>query len=356
MLEIQTTQDIVFERRGHAGIVTLNHPKALNAITHEMVRALSHQLDLWSQDDRVTRVIVTANGDRAFCAGGDIRALYELGKASNQPEALRFFRDEYILNAKIKRYGKPYISLIDGIVMGGGVGISIHGSHRIAGDRYAFAMPEVSIGFFPDVGGTYALPRLAGEIGTYAALTGERLKASDAVLSGAATHQVKSARFADLLEALAGAEPVNAVLADFASNPGAGEVMPRRRIIDKTFSQGSVEAILGAFDAEAAKGSDQSEWAAATAKVIRTKSPTSLKLALAQMRFGAVHSFEACMACEFRIVSRIVYGHDMYEGVRAVIIDKDNKPRWAPASLPEVSRDTVESYFAKLPQGELALA
>lgn len=329
-------QDILFERRGCAGIVTLNCPKALNAITHEMVHALSQQLDLWSHDDAVTRVLVTANGDRAFCAGGDIRALYELGKAGNQAQALRFFREEYVLNAKIKRYRKPYISLIDGIVMGGGVGISIHGSHRVAGEKYAFAMPEVGIGFFPDVGGTYALPRLTGEVGTYLALTGERLKASDAVLSGAATHHVRSTRFDELRRALAGTEPVNAVLADFMERPGAGEVMPRRRTIDRMFSQGSVEAILSALDREAEQGSDQSEWAAATARTLRSKSPTSLKLAYAQMRYGAFHSFEGCMACEFRIVSRIVYGHDMYEGVRAVIIDKDNNPRWVPAALGEI--------------------
>jgi enoyl-CoA hydratase len=354
--EFNINQDIVFERRGTAGVVTLNRPKALNAITHEMVHALSVQLDLWSHDDRVSRVIVTANGDRAFCAGGDIRALYELCKSGQQEQALRFFREEYVLNAKIKRYRKPYISLIDGIVMGGGVGISIHGSHRVAGDRYAFAMPEVGIGFFPDVGGTYALPRLAGEIGSYAALTGERLKSSDAVASGAATHQVKSARFGDLLSALTRSEPVNAVLADFMEKPGAGEVVPRRRIIDKAFSQGSVEAILAALDQEAQKGTDQSQWSAATAQSIRGKSPTSLKLALAQMRYGAIHSFEACMAAEFRIVSRIVYGHDMVEGVRAVIIDKDNKPRWSPATLGEVSDAMIEAYFKSLPDGELAIA
>ena len=339
-----------------AGVVTLNRPKALNAITHEMVHALSVQLDLWAHDDAVTRVIVTANGDRAFCAGGDIRALYELGKAGRQEEALRFFREEYVLNAKIKRYRKPYISLIDGIVMGGGVGISIHGSHRVAGERFALAMPEVGIGFFPDVGGTYALPRLAGEIGTYAALTGERLKASDAVLSGAATHHVKSSRLGDLLSALTGAEPVNAILADFMERPGAGELVPRRRTIDKAFSQGSVEAILAALDREGQKGTDQSQWSAATAQTIRGKSPTSLKLALAQMRYGAIHSFEACMGCEFRIVSRIVYGHDMYEGVRAVIIDKDNRPRWSPATLGEVPDAMIELYFEKLPDGELAIA
>jgi enoyl-CoA hydratase len=353
---LSNTQDILFERRGRAGIVTLNRPKALNAITHQMVHALAHQLDVWSHDNAVTRVVVTANGERAFCAGGDIRALYELGKAGRQPEALRFFREEYVLNAKIKRYRKPYVSLIDGIVMGGGVGISIHGSHRVAGDKYALAMPEVGIGFFPDVGGTYALPRLSGEIGSYLALTGERLKASDAVLSGAATHQVKSGHFAELLRALEGPDPVNAVLADFMEKPGAGELLPRRRVIDKAFSQGSVEAILSALDREAGKASDQSEWAAATAGTIRAKSPTSLKLALAQMRYGAIHAFEACMACEFRIVSRIVYGHDMYEGVRAVIIDKDNNPRWRPAVLADVTDAAIESYFQNLPEGELAIS
>ena len=356
MQESQVHQDILFERRGSAGLVTLNRPKALNAITHEMVHALSAQLDRWSHDDAVTRVIVTANGDRAFCAGGDIRALYELVKAGKQEQALRFFREEYVLNAKIKRYRKPYISLIDGIVMGGGVGISIHGSHRIAGDRYAFAMPEVGIGFFPDVGGTYALPRLAGEIGTYAALTGERLKAADAVLSGAATHHVKSHRFADLKEALCGSDPVNAVLADFMETTGPGEVMPRRRTIDRTFSWDSVEAIVGALLTESQKATDQAEWSARTVQTIRTKSPTSLKLALAQMRYGAIHSFEACMACEFRIVSRIVYGHDMVEGVRAVIIDKDNKPRWSPATLGDVSDAMIDGYFENLTDGELALA
>ncbi len=351
-----TSQDILFERRGHAGVVTLNRPKALNAITHEMVHALAHQLDVWSHDETVTRIVVTANGDRAFCAGGDIRALYELGKAGRQEEALRFFREEYVLNAKIKRYSKPYISLIDGIVMGGGVGISIHGSHRVAGDRYALAMPEVGIGFFPDVGGTYALPRLAGEIGTFLALSGERIKSSDAVLSGAATHLVKSARFGALLTALEGADPVNAILADYMEKPGAGDVMPRRRVVDKVFSQASVEAILAALDREAGKGSDQSEWASAVAKTIRAKSPTSLKLALAQMRYGAAHSFEACMRCEFRIVSRIVYGHDMYEGVRAVIIDKDNNPRWEPTLLAEVPEAAIETYFRMLPEGELAIS
>jgi enoyl-CoA hydratase len=347
--------DILFEQRGTAGIVTLNRPKALNAITHEMVRALAAKLDAWAHDDAVTRVVVTANGERAFSAGGDIRALYDLVTAGRQQEALRFFREEYTLNTAIKRYPKPYVSLIDGIVMGGGVGVSIHGSHRVAGERYAFAMPEVGIGFFPDVGATYALPRLAGEIGTCCALTGERLKAADAVLAGAATHHVKSHRFAALLEALCGSDPVNAVLADFMESVGPGELVPRRRTIDRAFSWDSVEAILSALEREAQKITDQSEWSARTAQGIRAKSPTSLKLALAQMRYGRTHSFEACMAAEFRIVSRVVYGSDIAEGIRAVIVDKDNAPRWAPGDLAAVSNDLIARHFAALSGNELEL-
>jgi enoyl-CoA hydratase len=352
---VSGTDDILFERRGSAGIVTLNRPKALNAITRQMVRALAAKLADWERDDAVTRVIMTANGGRAFSAGGDIRALYDLITAGRQQEALGFFREEYTLNTAIKRYPKPYISLIDGIVMGGGVGISIHGSHRVAGENYAFAMPEVGIGFFPDVGATYALPRLAGEIGTYLALTGERLKAADAVLSGAATHHVKSHRFADLKESLCGTDPVNAVLADFMETTGPGEVMPRRRVIDRTFSWSSVPEILAALQLATQKDADHSEWSARTAQTIRTKSPTSLTLALAQMRYGRTHSFEACMAAEFRIVSRIVYGSDMVEGVRAVIVDKDNAPHWSPDELSAVADDVIARHFAALPGDELEL-
>ena len=186
--------DILFERRGVAGVVTLNRPQALNAVSLAMVRALAQQLVGWEGDPAITRVIVTANGGRAFSAGGDLRALYDFGRAGRHEEALEYFREEYALNAQIKRYRKPYVALIDGIVMGGGVGISVHGSHRVAGDKFSFAMPEVSIGFFPDVGGTWFLPRLPGQLGTYCALTGERLNAADGVKAGIATHRVASIR------------------------------------------------------------------------------------------------------------------------------------------------------------------
>src|SRR3979411_1974998 len=184
--------EILFERRGAAGIVILNRPKALNAVTNDMLRALLRQLAEWQHDGAVTRVIVTAAGERAFSAGGDIRALYELGRAGRQVEALTFWAEEYPLNAMIKRYPKPYVALIDGIVMGGGVGVSVHGSHRVAGDKFLFAMPEVGIGFFPDVGATWFLPRVPGELGTYCAVTGERLKSADGIATGVATQWVPS--------------------------------------------------------------------------------------------------------------------------------------------------------------------
>jgi enoyl-CoA hydratase/carnithine racemase len=335
--------DILFERRGAAGIVTLNRPKALNAVTHDMVRALGRQLAAWANDGAVTRVIVMAAGERAFSAGGDIRALYDLGRAGKQEEALTFFREEYVLNTAIKRYPKPYVALIDGIVMGGGFGVSVHGSHRVAGDRFQFAMPEVGIGFFPDVGGTFVLPRMPDQIGTWCALTGDRLKTADAVATGIATHHVRSDRFADLADALCGNVSVDATIAAFATPAGEGPVTARRDAIRALFAAACVEDILGALDG----ASD--EWARATAAMIRTKSPTSLKIALAQLRRGIDWSFTQCMQAEMRIVARIVHDHDFYEGVRAVIVDKDSAPRWRPATLAEVTDAEVERHFAVLP-------
>ena len=343
-----TDAEILFERRGAAGIVTLNRPQALNAVTHTMVRALAAKLGEWAKDEAVTRVIVRAAGERAFSAGGDLRALYELGKAGRHGEALQFWRDEYMLNTLIKRYPKPYVALIDGMVMGGGVGVSVHGSHRVAGDRFQFAMPEVGIGFFPDVGATWFLPRMPGEIGTYCALTGERMKNADAVPFGIATHYVASSRFRDLADALTGTVPVDAVLGAFAEKLGIGPLSVYRAAIDRTFDADHVEDILAALDREAISGSPEAGWAGATAAIIRGKSPLSLKIALAQMRGGRQWSFTDCMKMEFRIVSRVIYREDFYEGVRAAIIDKDNAPRWTPARLGQVLPSDVDQYFAPL--------
>jgi enoyl-CoA hydratase len=323
--------DIEFDRRGAAGVVTLNRPQALNAVTYGMVHALRGALETWVDDPAVTRVIVVANGGRAFSAGGDIRALTDFGKSGQIDEAMKFWREE------------PYIALVDGIVMGGGVGVAIHGSHRVAGDRFQFAMPEVGIGFFPDVGATWFFPRMPGELGTYCALTGDRLNAADACMAGAATHRVPSARFPELLEGLYGSVSVDAVLAAFAEPAGEGPLLARREAIDRLFASDRVEDILHALDNELGEHAD---WARAAAANIRTKSPLSLKLALAQVRRGRAWDFATCMDAEFRIVSRVIRGHDFYEGVRAVIVDKDNKPRWRPPTLAEVSDADVERHFA----------
>jgi enoyl-CoA hydratase len=339
--------EILFDRRGAAAIVTVNRPQALNALTLTMIRELRAKLNAWWDDPAVSRVVVIAAGERAFSAGGDLREIYDHGRAGRFSEALAFFREEYELNAVIKGYPKPYIALINGIVMGGGVGISVHGSHRIAGERFLFAMPEVGIGFFPDVGGTWFLPRLAGEIGTYCALTCERLKMADAVGAGVATHHVPAARHSDLLDALCGSAPVDTIIATFSQPVGQGDAYARRSAIDRLFAGAAVEDILARLDAEATGGAN-AEWAARAAKAMRTMPPLSLKIALEQMRRGRNWSFARCMQTEFRIVSRILLGHDFYEGVRAVIIDKDNRPRWQPDRLAEVSAAEVERHFAAI--------
>jgi enoyl-CoA hydratase len=341
--------DILFERRGVAGVVTLNRRDALNAISHAMVHAFTEQLIAWESDPAVTRVVVTAAGGRAFCAGGDLRALYDLGRAGRYDEALQYWRDEYRLNASIKRYRKPYVAIVDGIAFGGGVGLAVHGSHRVAGDGCRFAMPEVGIGFFPDVGATWFLPRLAGEAGTWCALTGERIDADDATALGLATHRIASSRLPDLLDGLCGAVPVDALLAAFAEPPGIGSIQAHRGTIGRLFGADRVEDILLALDAASLAAGSDADVARRAAATIRTKSPTSLKVALAQLRRGKSLDFAACLRAEFRIVSRVVTGHDFYEGIRAVIVDKDLNPAWRPPTLDAVSDADVEHYFAPVP-------
>jgi len=334
--------DIILDRRGMAGFVTLNRPEALNAVNRSMVRELRDALERWRDDDAVSRVVVTAAGGKAFSAGGDLRAIFEASLAGRQQASLDFWREEYALNAVIRHYPKPYVALIDGIVMGGGVGVSVHGSHRVAGDRFDFAMPEVGIGFFPDVGATWFLPRLPGALGTYCGLTAERIRAEDAVGAGVATHRVRSARFADLLEGLCGTVPVDALIAAFAEPAAAGPVMAMRDTIDRHFAAHTVEDIVAGLE------SDRAAPAQAMAGAMRGKAPRSLKIALAQVRRGRSWSFDDCMRAEFRIVSRVVRGEDFYEGVRAVIIDKDNAPHWRPDQLSQVTQDEVERHFAPL--------
>lgn len=345
--------EVICEKQGQAGVIILNRPRALNALTLTMVRDMRKALDAWAKDPQVTRIIVQGTGEKAFCAGGDIRRLTDLLQTGERDEALAFWREEYQLNIAIKRYPKPYIALIDGIVMGGGVGVSLHGSHRVAGERYLFAMPEVGIGFFPDVGATYALPRLPGQFGMYLALTGERVKQADAVMLGLATHSVKSEAIEPLRQALIAGEPVDEALAKASSDPGPAPLVEHRAVIDSCFSAESVAAVLRRLDEAASK---DSEFAAKTAAGMRMKSPTSMNLAFEQVRRGASLDFEEAMRTEYRIVSRIGEGKDFYEGVRAVLIDKDNQPHWDPASLEVVKRETIDHHFASLGPQELEIA
>ncbi|WP_137391365.1 enoyl-CoA hydratase/isomerase family protein [Rhodoligotrophos defluvii] len=334
--------DVLFEEIGLAGVITLNRPKALNALTLDMVREIRPKLKAWAGDPRIARVIIRAAGDRAFCAGGDIRALHDWGRA-RAPEFLDFYREEYQLNAFIKHFPKPYIALLDGITMGGGVGLSVHGSHRVATERLTFAMPETGIGLFPDVGGTYFLPRCPGAVGMYLGLTGARIKAADALNAGIATHAAASADLPALLERLTEATDVEDALAAYARPPAEAPLAAMRDSIDRHFRGDSVEAILASLE------SDPGEWAQQNARALRGKSPTSLKIAHRQLKEGAKLGFDDCMRLEYRLVNRVFEGHDFYEGVRAVIIDKDQEPKWQPASLAEVSPAMVDAYFAPLP-------
>ncbi len=331
-------------------MITLNRPQALNALTLGMVRAIAAALDAWENDPAVTRVLIEGAGEKAFCAGGDIRAIHDLGRAGRQAEALDFWREEYLLNIRIKHYAKPYIALIDGIVMGGGVGVSLHGSHVVAGERFLFAMPEVGIGFFPDVGATYALPRLPGRAGAFLAITGERVRQGDALALGLVHAAIASADMPALRERLVAGEDVDAAIRALAMQPEPGPILAEAALIDRCFAGESVTEIFSALDAAAAGGAT---FAGKIAAGMRGKSPTSMCLALEQMRRGATMGFVDAMLTEFRIVSRICHGHDFYEGVRAVIIDKDNAPRWQPADLAGVDPAEIARHFAPLPGGEL---
>jgi enoyl-CoA hydratase len=340
--------EVLFERRGAVGLITLNRPKALNALTHNMCLLMTAQLRVWAADDTVKAVVVQGVGERAFCAGGDIRVLYESGKAGT-PYALNFYRDEYILDALVKHYPKPYVALIGGIDMGGGVGVSVHGSHRVADETMLFAMPETGIGLFPDVGGSYFLPRCPGELGMYFALTGVRIRTADCLYAGIATHFVPAAKRGELLNQLVAGEIPDVVLEALSKDAGPASLVEHRGKIDTIFAAHSVEAILERLDR------DTSDWARDAAATIRTKSPTSLKIAYRQVREGAKKDFDECMRMEFRMVNRIVAGHDFYEGVRATIIDKDGAPKWKPAELAAVSDADVDAYFAPLGEKELKL-
>jgi enoyl-CoA hydratase len=311
-------------------------------------------------------VVVRGAGERAFCAGGDVRAVYEAGRGiSGDPDLTAiFFREEYELIRCIHRFPKPYIAIMDGITMGGGAGVSVNGAYRIATERTLFAMPETAIGLFPDVGATRFLNRCPGHVGRYLGLTGVRLGAADALYCGFATHFVPHDRIAELVGALGmvvletgrDGDGIDATLTCFAEDPGSASLATLRPEIDRCFAGDSVERTLDALAAEAKAGGAHANWAAETQAGLLTKSPTSLKITLRQLVIGRDYDLEAALALEYRLTQHLMAGHDFYEGVRAMLVDKDQKPRWQPATLAEVGDDMVDSFFAPLADRELRFA
>jgi enoyl-CoA hydratase len=337
--------DVIIHRQGAAGRITLNRPQALHALNEEMCLAMDAALKLWEDDPEVELVVVDhAAGTRGFCAGGDIRMLAESGAADGSA-AQAFFRAEYRLNTRIKNYPKPYVAFIDGVTMGGGVGISVHGSHRVATERTNFAMPETGIGLFPDVGGGWFLPRLGPPLGMWLALTGERLKGGDVCAAGVATHFAESSVVEVVKNAVCEGQldMLNAMDWD-----EAGSFDQHLSVIERCFWKETVEDIFAALEAE------QGDWAKAQLATLKTKSPQTLKVAHRQLRRGLeMKTFEDNMRMEFRIACRVVHRHDFQEGVRAVIIEKDNKPNWNPATLAGVTNEMLNEIFAPLGDGEL---
>ena len=336
------TAEVILEERGRLGVITLNKPQALNALSLAMIEAMEPQLHAWAADDAISAVVIQGAGDRAFCAGGDIRDLY--GKRGTDYGAT-YYRAEYTQNVTIFNYPKPYIALMDGVVMGGGVGVSIHGSHRVVTERTLFAMPETGIGLFPDIGASWFLPRCPGEIGMYLGLTGYRMRAADCLYAGIGDVYVPSENLEAAIGALANTPPeadvISAVLSQFSADPGPNKLAEHRAAIDRCFSATTVEAILARLAGEG------TVWATETAETIATKSPTSLKVSFRQLRTGpALERFEDAMQMEYRMADRCYRGHDLFEGIRAVVIDKDGAPNWVPPDLAGVSENDVDEYFA----------
>jgi enoyl-CoA hydratase/carnithine racemase len=347
-MEASASDEVLVQRVGRAGRITMNRPKALNALTHGMVGRIWEALLAWQDDPAVELILLDGTGDRALCAGGDVRSLYD-SRHQGSATARGFWRDEYRLNALIGRYPKPYVAIQDGIVMGGGIGLSAHARHRIVTERSRLAMPETGIGLIPDVGGTWLLAHAPGETGVYLGLTGETMGAADAIHARFADAFVPAAK----LDALRGrliddkGGAVADVIAAFAHSPGASALQERRGDIDRAFGSETVEAIMALLSADGAT------WAQGLSATLAQKSPKCLKLTLAAIRNASrLASLEQALAIEFRLCTRLFEDGEFPEGVRALIIDKDRKPKWSPARLEDVSAELVARYLAPLPAAE----
>ncbi|XP_061059314.1 3-hydroxyisobutyryl-CoA hydrolase, mitochondrial isoform X1 [Eubalaena glacialis] len=348
--------EVLLERKGCAGVITLNRPKFLNALNLSMIRQIYPQLKKWEQDPEAFLIIIKGAGGKAFCAGGDIRVISEARKA-NQKIAQDFFREEYMLNNAIDSCQKPYIALIHGITMGGGVGLSVHGQFRVATEKSLFAMPETAIGLFPDVGGGYFLPRLQGKLGCFLALTGFRLKGRDVYAAGIATHFVDSEKLGMLEEdLLALKSPSKENIADVLETYHAKSKIDQDKSfileehmdkINSWFSANTVEQIIENLQ------QDGSSFALEQLKVINKMSPTSLKITLRQLMEGSSKTLQEVLTMEYRLSQACMRGHDFHEGVRAVLIDKDQSPKWKPADLKEVTDEALNNHFKSLGSNDL---
>lgn len=334
---------IVFEKQSKLGVIRLNRPKALNALNTEMCRLMHQQLLEYQNDPEVAAIWVEGEGDKAFCAGGDIAAMREAsleGDVAGYRRLHRFFSTEYRLNHAIFHCSKPYIAILDGVTMGGGVGISIHGSYRVATERTLFAMPETGIGLFPDVGSSYQLPRLPGEVGMFLALTGQRLRGAQACEAGIANYYVESVNVGELKDKLTSGDLSHL---KFLSPPTQTSwITEKRRLIDQHFAGASVEAIMESLE------STNDEWCLEQAETIRRMSPRSLKVTFELMRRGRDLTLEEGLVLELRLALRCTLSDDFREGVRAQIIDKDRCPKWSPAELSAVKPELVAAYFEPL--------
>ncbi|MEU3187713.1 enoyl-CoA hydratase/isomerase family protein [Streptomyces sp. NPDC006923] len=341
-------EPVLLSRAGRTARITLNRPRALNALTHAMVRTIDRALGEWEDDESVAAVVISGAGERGLCAGGDIRAIHEDARTGGGASAA-FWRDEYRLNARIARYPKPYVALMDGIVMGGGVGVSAHGSIRIVTERSAVAMPETGIGLVPDVGGTYLLSRAPGELGTHLALTGRAVGAADALLCGLADHFVPSDRLPELSAALADTD-AGEIAHRYAAAPPEAQLAADRAWIDTCYAADSVEEIVARL---LDHGGPAAKEAAAT---ILTRSPTALKATLAALRLARrTSTLERVLDQEYRASCAALTTADLVEGIRAQVIDKDRTPRWSPKELALVTDAEVARFSARPPGGDLGL-
>jgi len=348
--------DIIARREGAAGVIRLNRPRTINALTLEMVRHIDAALDRFEADGDVGLILLEGAGERGLCAGGDIRTLYDSSCAGGDLGA-EFWREEYRLNARIGRFPKPYVAFMDGLVMGGGVGLSSHGSHRVVTGRTRLAMPEVGLGFFPDVGGTWLLSRGPGEIGTYLTLTGQPMTGMDAIAAGLADVEVPAASLPALRQALIGlgggvtAAAVADVLAGFAETGKTAPIAALTDEINQLFAFDDVAAIVAALREQ------DSPFARATLPRLGEKSPRGMVVALRLLRLGRqAGSLEDCLVREYRAAREVFRSDDFREGVRAVLVDKDRNPKWSPSRIEDVTPAIVAPYFAGIGADELTFS